>query len=59
MTQAQEQQANPQTEQGSQAQAQNADGTPKKPFNWKLWGGIGGGAVLIIVIILIVVFTKK
>ena len=35
-------------------------GATKKPFNWKLYGGIGGGVVLlIIIIVLIVIFSKK
>ncbi len=45
---------------GGEQIEKNPDGTPKeKPFNWKLWGGVGGGVVLLIVIGVIIYFTTK
>ena len=46
--------------QNAQEGKEGQDSTAKKPFNWKLYGGIGGGVVvLIIIIVLIMMFSKK
>ena len=45
---------------GAAVSSGSSAGATKKPFNWKLYGGIGGGVVLlIIIIVLIVIFSKK